>query len=136
MLNQQQIEQVQAIVKSMMNQNYTSGFPIVPVQNYSGVGSLQVPPKNLLNFPVVESYEAGQVKRIAGGQFLTGGIGWYGFPIVNGFGVGTFSAFNGGDAPDGTIMAFTNATTNQLYIRIANSANGPIWAGVELNLLV
>lgn len=54
------------------------------------------------------------------------------YPIVciNGFGVGIYSAFNGGAAPDGTIIGFSNAgTTGQLWLRIEG-----VWRGVALPL--
>ncbi len=50
-------------------------------------------------------------------------------PIVVGNGVGTQSAFNGGAAPDGTMVAFItgSTTTSFLYIRFDGA-----WYGVNL----
>lgn len=50
-------------------------------------------------------------------------------PVVVGNGVGNQSAFNGGSAPDGTIVAFLtgSTTTSFLYVRFSGS-----WYGVNL----
>ncbi len=50
-------------------------------------------------------------------------------PVVVGNGVGTQSAFNGGNAPDGTVILFTTGvnTTTFLYVRFDGA-----WYGVNL----
>lgn len=59
----------------------------------------------------------------------------YPTPIIYGYGVGTHSAFNGGDAPYGTLICFSNAgTTAQLFIKIDDGTSTGIWRGVTLPL--
>lgn len=58
-------------------------------------------------------------------------------PIIYGYGVGGYSAFNGGDAPIGSLVCFSNAgTTAQLFIKVqtGESPDTFIWRGVTLPL--
>lgn len=55
----------------------------------------------------------------------------YPTPIIYGYGVGVHSAFNGGDAPFGTLLCFSNQGTNaQLFIKVDDgNGTGGVWFG-------
>lgn len=51
-------------------------------------------------------------------------------PVIYGYGVGGHSAFNGGTAPEGTMVVFSNAgTTGQIFVMIQGT-----WRGITLDL--
>ena len=52
---------------------------------------------------------------------------------INGFGVGVNSAFNGGDAPEGTMILFTNGDTLS-YLCIKSDASSTGWYKVLLEV--
>lgn len=55
-------------------------------------------------------------------------------PYIEGDGVGVSSAFNGGEAPIGTIIAFANAGVRQLWWRIYNvGTDSNKWVGIDLS---
>lgn len=69
--------------------------------------------------------------RISGGQTLGGGRASYPAPIIFGHGVGVYSQFDGGLAPEGTLVFFENAgVAHQMWLNIG----GTDWRGVELGL--
>lgn len=55
----------------------------------------------------------------------------YPTPIIYGYGVGVHSAFEGGDAPFGTLLCFSNAgTMAQLFIKVDDgNGTGGVWFG-------
>ncbi len=55
--------------------------------------------------------DAKNARTAGNGQTFGGGFGSLPIPIIRGFGVGGSSAFVGGDAPDGTMLLFTNGLT-------------------------
>lgn len=51
--------------------------------------------------------------------------------VIYGYGAGVHSAFNGGDAPDGTMLLFTNGdAASYLVIKSSGSSSG--WFGINL----
>lgn len=151
-------EQIRKIVREEMNKNYFSGNPQVPPHSHNGTDSLNVNPVDLVGWTAIPispqtylnpaqneysnvlqsgKYEYGfgsnnQLLSDTGGlpQYLSNStIAIYPIPVVNGYGVGNAGAFNGGYAPEGTLVFFNNVSLSCLYIRI----NGA-WRGVSFNL--
>jgi hypothetical protein len=143
-------QQIRQIVKDEMNKNYSSGNPLVPPHTHNGTDNLNINPVDLVGWTPIpttpqtytneltglQEFGFGSPQQLEGGsvfgsnQFLNNStIAQYPIPIVTGFGVGVTGAFNGGYAPEGTLVYFNNSTLNGLYIRIEG-----IWRGVNLNL--
>lgn len=137
------------IAKEQIFQNAYSGSPIIPISQSNGNDNLQINSKNVIGFqplPTVSrqhlvtetgkseyGFSSIQNVGIAGGlsqAIENNKSAIYPIPYVLGHGVGIFSAFNGGYAPNGTITAFSNAgTSGQLWIRLEGK-----WYGVNLPL--
>lgn len=146
MLNE---ELIRSIVRDEMQKNYMSGSPDVPPHSHNDTDGFKINPMDLIGFnavittnnknlvPETGKYEYGYASPLNIGSTgqLTQSIvnvnnATYPIPYVLGFGVGVFSAFNGGFAENGTLIAFSNAgTTGQLWIRIEGK-----WKGVALPL--
>jgi len=154
-----QIKQINELIDSKMQKNYFAGSPDTAPHEHNGTDNLNINPVNLVGFtplptsdllylnqvqnedgtitnPGVQEYGFASKITLQGGdsstpsQFLTDTtISQYPIPIVNGFGVGVQGAFNGGYAPEGTLVYFNNATLGGLYIRVDGA-----WRGVNFNL--
>ena len=150
-------KEIREIVQDELKKNVNAGSPIVPPHDHDGTDSFPINPINLVGFTslpsstkkyLVTTYDPSTAKegdqeygfaspqQLLGGdpsspsQFLSNAnIAQYPIPIVFGFGVGTSSNFNGGYAPEGTLVYFSNATVNGLYIRVEGG-----WRGVNFNL--
>ncbi len=145
-------EQVRAIVREEMRANYMSGSPDIPPHEHNGTDNFNIQVNTLegwtpipvtssqfLNQETVEyEFGFGSPAVLAGGDGSHASqslhntkIYQYPIPIVQGNGVGTQSAFEGGYAPDGTLVFFDNATISHLYIR----SNG-VWRGVNFDAVI
>lgn len=148
--------EVREIVREEMTRNYMSGSPDVPPHSHNGTDALNVSPVDLEGFtpmptsrqtylnPVTGLYEYGfastayeTTSGLVGGtdaanvsQYVANAsVAQYPIPIVVGNGVGAQSAFNGGYAPEGTLVFFANGTASVLYIRFDGG-----WLGANFNL--
>lgn len=97
-----------------------------PIQNAGGT----------ITGPGIQEYGFASPQQLEGGssfgfnQFINDTtIAQYPIPIVTGFGVGATGAFNGGYAPEGTLVFFNNSSLSCLYIRVDGA-----WRGVSFNL--
>jgi hypothetical protein len=152
-------QQIRDIVQNELQKNYYSGSPNVPPHSHNGTDGLNVDPVDLIGWTALPTTQQVYIKSFqnAQGTIFQPGVGEYGFasatqlltgvpsypnqfltdstirqypiPIVNGYGVGANSGFNGGYAPDGTLVYFNNASAGGLYIRIDG-----FWRGVNFNL--
>ena len=152
-------QQIRQIVKDEMNKNYSSGNPLVPPHTHNGTDNLNINPVDLVGWtplpispikylnpaqnnngtisqPAIQEFGFASSQQLEGGsvlgsnQFITNTtIAQYPIPIVNGFGVGVTGAFNGGYAPEGTLVFFNNASLSCLYIRVDGG-----WRGANFNL--
>jgi len=151
-------QQIREIVQDEMKKNYFSGNPRVDPHSHNGTDNLNINPVDLIGWtaiptslqkylnpaqneysnvfqPGINEYGFGSDNQLlsdTGGlpQYLSDStIAIYPIPVVNGYGVGNAGAFNGGYAPEGTLVFFNNASLSCLYIRI----NGA-WRGVSFNL--
>lgn len=155
----EQIAEIKQMIEASARDNYLSGNPIVDPHTHNGTDNLQINPVDLIGWSPIPStsqqylnpakdiydngfqygkYEYGfaspqQLQSDTGGlpQYLSNStLAIYPIPIVNGYGVSNAGAFNGGYAPEGTLVFFNNGSTlSNLYIRI----NGG-WRGVNFNL--
>lgn len=154
----EQQKEIKAMIDDAMKSNYLSGNPRTDPHSHNGTDNLQINPVDLIGFtpipispqqylnpaqneyanvsqPGIYEYGFGsdyQLLSDTGGlpQYLSDStIAIYPIPVVNGYGVGNAGAFNGGYAPDGTLVFFNNASLSCLYIRV----NGA-WRGVNFNL--
>lgn len=131
-----------------MSKNYNSGSPDVPPHSHDGGDGLQVDIVNVIGISSVASNNIKYLNPTTGRSEisflgnLTPGNSSHApqtfdntdvtfltrVPIIQGNGVGVQSSFNGGYAPNGTLMFFANGTLlNGLYVR-ANDQ----WYGVNL----
>lgn len=146
-------EEIRSIVKNEMQRNYQSGSPFVAPQAYTGgADGLQVNSSNVIGFnpisaatrkianPDTQSSEYGFASMLslipgdsthAAQSLHNTSISMYPVIIVQGNGASVQGTFNGGWAPDGTLIFFDNGDSQSiLYIR----SNG-IWRGVSLTLM-
>lgn len=152
-------EQIRKIVRDEMEKNYRAGSPIVAPHSHNGTDNLNVDPINLIGFnplptgtakylnpdgtytygfastqqlePADSSHAEQYIGNVIGTNGnQTGTIASYPIPLVIGNGVGNQGSFNGGYAPDGTMVAFItgSTTTSFLYIRWDGQ-----WFGVQLS---
>jgi len=143
-------QQIRAIVQDEMRKNFNSGNPQTPPHDHDGTDGFLLNPINFLNWtpvPVTSTkflntvtgiYEFGfaSPQQLAGGDSthpsqyaLRTDIGMYPIPIIFGNGVGTQSAFEGGYAPEGTLVYFAGTSQKGLYIRVDGG-----WEGVGFPL--
>lgn len=125
----------------------------VPTHSHNGVDSVQIAPSGVLGFMAVPTQPnatgatGGVLSAInLGGQQVTQGpndsnyttqntvpqpnITVFPVPIIYGNGVGVDSAFNGGAAPNGTMIFFENGLTlSALWIKTENG-----WYGISPDL--
>lgn len=146
-------EQVRKIVREEMDRNYRSGNPVVAPHAHNDNDGFQINPVDLLGWQGLPSstqkyqnpngsYQYGFTSNnILAQADLSGAghaaqyvddksIGIYKIPIVVGNGAGVQGSFNGGYAPNGTMMAFMTGsnTTSFLYIRFDGQ-----WFGIRLS---
>ncbi len=148
----EQYQQIQAMVQKEAREIATSvykelgsqyGVPSVPVHDHDGVDSLQIPTENIPAFLPLPSTTGGVISSamlntqtlnnaVTSGQNNPANAFTFPLNIIYGYGVGVFSAFNGGDAPEGSVILFANGTTNgaQIFVRIQGG-----WRGVDLPLM-
>lgn len=118
--------QVRRIVREELTNNYRSGAPEIPPHTHDGNDNLLIPAQQVGGFVKLLQTEAGQNTF---GQFIFGGAapadktqqtrygaGMFPIPMISGSGVGVFSQFNQGQAPDGYMLAFINGLNPQLLI--------------------
>ncbi len=138
-----QIQQIKDIIAGQVHINYFSGNPRTDPHSHNGTDNLQINPMDLIGFtPVPTStqkylnkttglmeYGFGSAQQLAGGSptflgqsILNPEIAVYPIPMITGAGTGSASAFEGGYAPEGTLVYFFNSpTTSGLYIRILDT---------------
>lgn len=112
----------------------------IPSHVHNGIDSQKIPPTSVTNFIPLPANNTGD--STTAGVLSTNNIGVstppfniiYPFPVIRGYGVGTFSGFNGGTAQFGSAVIFMNDTLYQLWIRLEQGDGTPIWAGVTLDL--
>lgn len=115
----------------------------VPDHNHNGVNSNQIPASSIQEFVPLDSTGLGVNASLSGvlavaaaeGQFLndsdgskarSSGVYLKPVPIIYGHGVGVGSQFDGGIAPDGTMLIFSNpAVAQELWWKV-----GGQWWGV------
>ena len=130
-------QQIRSIVQDELRRNYSSGSPDVPRHSHNGTDNIQIPPENLIGWSRIPftqngfggSLEPSSVTKAAQ-SFDNDKLAIYPIPIIySGSGVG----FNGGDAPNGTMIIFTegSAVTTTLYVRVDGS-----WYGVNFTSTV
>ncbi len=147
-------ETIRQIVRDEMRKNYMSGSPNVPPHSHNGTDGLNISPANIEGFTPLPTtgtylnnltglYENGfasskyvTASGLVGGDnthesqyILDNSVYQYPIPVVVGNGVGNQGAFNGGYAPEGTLVLFAGIANPQLYIRWDGE-----WRGVELTL--
>lgn len=148
-------DQVRQIVKDEINKNYNSGDPSVPAHEHNGNDALTLNPitsvQGFTPIPVSNTkylntvdgtYEYGFASPLelsvgnsshASQSLLNSNIAQYPIPVIYGNGAGIQGSFNGGYAPDGTLVFFYNisapTTQSGLYIRVDGA-----WLGVGFNL--
>lgn len=114
----------------------------VPTHMHNGVDSLKIPATSVEQFQLLPATDGGVANpTVLGNQVITQGSTERGYgnlatvsqavfpvfpiPIIYGNGVGVDSQFNGGDAPDGTVVFFDNGLTlSGLYIKTSNGWYG------------
>lgn len=118
----------------------------IPYHVHNQTDSPRIPPTSVIGYVPLPSTTGGIVNpvildtQIINNRATTNKpnppeIDVYPLPIIYGYGVGVHSAFNGGDAPVGSLVCFSNAgTTAQLFIKIqtGESPDTFIWRGVTL----
>lgn len=135
-------EQIRQIVRDEMDNNYNSGSPDVPYHTHNGTDSQSIPGTNIEGFQPVPyttsqkylnpdtglfEYGFASINTLSAGNtaghmaqyVINQGAAINPIPIVVGNGVGVQGAFNGGYAPDGTVVLFETgaASTSYLYVR-------------------
>lgn len=142
-------QEIRAIVKEEMKNNYMAGSPCVPPHSHNDTDNLAVRPVDLVGWSSIPvstqkylneatglmEYGFGSPQMLAGGdsshvsQFVNDtNIAMYPIPVVVGNGVGAQSAFEGGWAPEGTLVFFLNGSISYLYIRVDG-----MWRGINFN---
>jgi len=147
-------KQIRDIVKDEMNKNYSSGNPNIPPHAHNGTDNLNINPVNLIGwtpipttpqtytneFTGLQEFGFGSPQQLVGGSSTNASqilwnatIAQYPVPIVSGNGRISGQPqgdFNGGYAPDGTIVLFDNGVRLELHARWAGQ-----WRGVELTIV-
>lgn len=121
----------------------------VPAHAHNNIDSKSIPPTSVDGFVPLPATSGGVVSpttlgnqgvgqgsiNVGYGYLATGTqASFVSFPVttIYGHGVGTDSAFNAGDAPEGTMIFFNNGDSqalNQLWVRI-----GGKWRGFQSNI--
>lgn len=152
----QQYEAIQPFVQKeiadMFEQQYKQyatkyGVASVPLHRHNGADAPTIGDESITNFGPLPSTEGGVANLlvlggqlfnnevdIATGRSLNGNgsppkVFVMTVPVVYGYGVGSGSAFNGGDAPEGTVLLFSNGDgINQILWRA-----GTTWRGINVD---
>lgn len=132
------------IAKAAQQAQYT--VTRVPVHTHNNTDAPNIPSSNVTGFQSLpaqpnQSPSGGVISLLMlDGQTVNGipntpsssnppAVYTYPVPFIWGYGVGTHSAFNGGTAPEGTLIAFHNGDgINQLWIMMESK-----WRGVNLD---
>lgn len=142
-------QEIRAIVKDEIQKNYKAGSPMIPPHSHNDTDNLAINPVDLVGWSAIPvstqkylnestgltEYGFGSPQILAGGdsahisQFVNNtSTAMYQIPVVVGNGVGAQSAFEGGWAPEGTLVFFLNGSISYLYIRVDG-----MWRGVNFN---
>lgn len=101
----------------------------VPAHSHNQTDSPRIPPTSVTNFAALPAGETGVLsKNNISISFPPYGI-IYPIPVIRAVGVGPFSAFNGGDAPLGSMIVFMGPAGNELWIMLEDLAGVPTWYG-------
>lgn len=121
----------------------------VPVHSHNSIDSPTLNPTSVQGFTPLPSNEtptasAGVLGLLAGqtvggppntnASFNPPSVVVYPIPIIYGYGVGVHSAFNGGEAPQGTVLFFDNNGVKSLSFLYIKTLNG--WAQITVNAFV
>jgi hypothetical protein len=136
-MDEQKIKKIALeVFQSQLKQSQYQVTP-VPVHIHNGTDTPRIPPSSVINFVSLPSTVS------TNGVLSPDNIGVaqppfatiYPLPIINGYGVGAFSQFNGGDAPYGSMVGFQNGSTvQQLWVMMTDNAGDPQWKGIDLTL--
>ncbi len=147
-------QEIRDIVQDEMMKNYTSGNPFVPPHEHNGTDGLNILPINIEGWTPIPASPQKYLNTLTGGQEFgfgspqqligsssTNGPQYvnndntciYPLPVI--VGNGRISGqpqgdFNGGAAPDGTILFFSNGVTGELHVRFDGR-----WFGVDLSII-
>lgn len=148
-MNEQQVKDIATqVFKDLSTQAQFNVTP-VPIHLHNQIDSPKIPPTSVTGFVALPANNPNGVvspvtldTQKVNNFDTTKGINQqplYAYPlnIIYGYGVGVHSAFNGGDASEGSVICFSNAgTTAQLFIKVqtGNSPDTFIWRGVTLPL--
>lgn len=147
---QDQIEEINQMIDKAIDKNSDSGSPFVAPHEHNGNDGFNINPLNLIGFTPIPisrqqytddggaTYSLGYGANLEGGDSAAGGhpsqyitnpsIATFPIPVIQGNGVGVQSAFNGGWAPEGSMILFANGSLlSFLYIR-----SGGTWYGINL----
>jgi len=143
-------QQIRDIVNEEVRKNYYAGSPAIPPHSHNGTDNLNIDPHDLVGFTNIPTstqkylnnltgqmeYGFGSPQQLVGGdsthmsQYLNNvTTAQYPIPIVVGNGAGPQGSFEGGYAPEGTLVLFAGITNPILYIRWDGQ-----WRGVALTL--
>lgn len=137
--NEQKMRQ---IAKEVFDQELAKtqyGFSSIPFHTHNQTDSPKIPPTSVNNFASLPATPGGVLSpdNISVSQPPFGII--YPNPVIRGVGVGSFSAFNGGSAPLGSMVVFlppdSTVDAPNLWIMLENSLSEPTWYGVNLTAL-
>lgn len=102
--------------------------PIIPGTSVSSLLPVPGNPGNVLGLDTLDTQTFSYLGELNKTPILMLPLG-----IIQGFGVGTHSAFNGGTAPEGTMVLFTNGPTlSFLCIKVSTDVTASGWLGVNL----
>lgn len=139
-------DQIRAIVRNEMDKNYSSGSPDIPPHAHNGNDNLQIDIGSLLGVNPIRQMQGGQnflanltpagsdtgvihpAQYLANPEIKILGM----VPVIQGNGSGVQGAFNGGDAPIGTVVCFANGNLSTLWVKVDTGASGG-WVGVVLD---
>ncbi len=145
-------QQIRAIVKDEMMKNYMSGNPITPPHSHNGTDGLNIDPADLIGFTPIpttaqtytneetqlQEYGFGSPQQLASGDpayppqsVANTKIIQYPIPIVIGNAGSSNQAFEGGWAPEGTLVAFVGTVNKALFVRFDGQ-----WLGAPLSVTI
>lgn len=137
----------------MDNNSIQSQYNVVPIPAHihNGIDSNRLPPTSVINFVPLPTnngatqetsgvLSANNVGYSDGSASLNAKVATFPYnviypvPVIQGYGVGGFSQFNGGIAPVGTLILFNNSTiVNELWARMPDDLDptGGTWVNVS-----